>query len=473
MRRYATWIVLSALILIAGDFVSSANQEAVKKAPSATLAERLPAKIQKIQKELPDWLRKTGNKQAAELMKTLQEQIQAKQFEDAETSADSLLKIMSLEPSPGGVDAGKRKTDKPPSGSQEETVRRLTEKVERVKAGAEKWAADGRDPAEIIMTMQEKFEPLMQAGKIAEAEAVVDGILKKLGMDLKAPVAPLPADESSAEELMVARVLKIQKELPAWVKKTGRKAEIDVLMKTLKKQLADRNFAEAEKTSDTIMNLMGVSIASQVVASQSSNARSPSQAVETSPRHAPDPFSAFFPQQLVFLASDRIALKPKQRDALLARFKATQPRLTELKALLETEAAQLAGIASRERVDADAVLARFDKFLDLERESKQLQARQGVAILKELTPEQHTTLRELAGNRDAVANLEKEFKSRITAKIERVTRGAKQWAQSGRDPSPIAEAMQARVRPLMESGRVFEADAEIDRVLEQLKEEPK
>ena len=141
--------------------------------------------------------------------------------------------------------------------------------------------------------------------------------------------------------------------------------------------------------------------------------------------------------------------------------------------MLETEAAQLAGIASRERVDADAVLARFDKFLDLERESKQLQARQGVAILKELTPEQHTTLRELAGNRDAVANLEKEFKSRITAKIERVTRGAKQWAQSGRDPSPIAEAMQARVRPLMESGRVFEADAEIDRVLEQLKEEPK
>ncbi|MCY2934827.1 MAG: hypothetical protein NT172_11765 [Planctomycetota bacterium] len=472
MRRYATWIVLSALILIAGDLVSSAVQEAVKQAPSARLAERLPAKIQKIQKDLPDWLRKTGNKQAAALMKTMQEQIQAKQFEDAETSADSLLKIMSLEPSPGGLDA-KRKTDKPPTGSQEETVRRLTEKVERVKAGAEKWAADGRDPAEIIMTMQEKFEPLMQAGKIAEAEAVVDGILKKLGMDLKAPVAPLPADESSAEELMVARVLKIQKELPAWVKKTGRKAEIDVLMKTLKKQLADRNFAEAEKTSDTIMNLMGVSISSQVVASQSSNARSPSQAVETSPRHAPDPFSAFFPQQLVFLASDRISLKPKQRDALLARFKATQPRLTELKALLETEAAQLAGIASRQRVDADAVLSRFDKFLNMELESKQLQARQGVAILNELTPEQHTALRELAGNRDAVANLEKEFKSRITAKIERVTRGAEQWAQSGRDPSPIAEAMQARVRPLMESGRVFEADAEIDRVLEQLKEEPK
>ena len=78
-----------------------------------------------------------------------------------------------------GANADK-KSDKPASGSQEETVRRLTEKVERVKAG-EKWAASGHDPAEIFMTMKEKFQPLMQAGKIAEAEAVVDGLLKKLG----------------------------------------------------------------------------------------------------------------------------------------------------------------------------------------------------------------------------------------------------------------------------------------------------
>jgi hypothetical protein len=90
-----------------------------------------------------------------------------------------------------------------------------------------------------------------------------------------------------------------------------------------------------------------------------------------------------------------------------------------------------------------------------------------------LTPDQHAKLRELTRNPDAVAKLEEEFKNRITAKVERVTQGAEKWAQSGRDPSPIAEAMQEKVRPLMDAGRAFEAEIEIDRVLEQLKEDPK
>ena len=250
------------------------------------------------------------------------------------------------------------------------------------------------------MTMTEKFQPLMQAGKIAEAEAVVDGVLKKLGMDVNAATAA-PADEPSAEERMVTRVHKIQKELPAWVKKTGRKEESDALMKTLKEQLAVTNFAEAEKTADTILKMMGLTIAPAVPPDRPANANNPKHAAEIDPKHAADPFAAFFPQQLVFLASDRIALKPEQRDALLARIKTTQPRLAELKTAMEREAAALAALTSRERVDEAAVLAQLDKFLDLEREAKQLQARQGIAILNVLTSDQHARLRELTRNPDA------------------------------------------------------------------------
>ena len=362
-----------------------------------------------------------------------------------------------------GANADK-KSEKPASGSQEETVRRLTEKVERVKTGAQKWADSGHDPAEIFMTMKEKFQPLMQAGKIAEAEAVVDGVLKQLGMAVNAPAAAT-ADDPSPEERVLVRIHKIQKELPAWVKKTGRKEEADALMKTLKTQVADMNFPEAEQTADTILKMMGLTIAPAVRPDRPANANNP--------EHAADPFAAFFPQQLVFLASDRIALKPEQRDALLARIKTTQPRLAELKPALEHEAAALAALTSQELVEEAAVLAQVDKFLNLEREAKQLQARQGVAILNVLTPDQHAKLRELTRNPDAVAKLEEEFKNRITAKVERVTQGAEKWAQTGRDPSPIAEAMQEKVRPLMDAGRAFEAEVEIDRVLEQLKEDPK
>ena len=90
-----------------------------------------------------------------------------------------------------------------------------------------------------------------------------------------------------------------------------------------------------------------------------------------------------------------------------------------------------------------------------------------------MTSDQLAKLRELRRNPDEFAKLEEKFKQRITSKIERITQGAEKWAQSGRDPSPIVEQMQEKVRPLMDTGRPFEAEAEIDRVLEQLKEDPK
>jgi hypothetical protein len=155
---------------------------------------------------------------------------------------------------------------------------------------------------------------------------------------------------------------------------------------------------------------------------------------------------------------------------LLARVKKTQPRLEDLGTALERESAALTELTSKEHMDEAAVLAQLNKFLDVEREAKQLQAGLGITIHNVLTGEQHAKLRELSSNPGAVAKLEEEFKNRITAKVERVTAGAQAWAQRGRDPSSIAQAMEQNVRLLMDSGRVFEAETEIDRVLEQLSE---
>jgi Spy/CpxP family protein refolding chaperone len=462
MTRFAALILLVALLAMGMDLTPATAQVKGEKAQPQTLVERLPPKINKIQEELPAWLQKTGNKEAAGLMQKLGEQIKAKQFEEAEMTADSLLKMLGMNAPNAGANAGPtgdKALKKPSSISPEETTKRLTEKVERVMAGAQKWAASGRDPAEIAKTMQEKFQPLMQAGKIVEAEAVVDGVLKQLGVDASPPSA-VPANEPSAEERVLARVHMIQKELPAWVKKTGRKADSDTLMQKLKEQLADMNFAEAEKTADTILEVMGLSIA-------------PAAQTANDPKHASDPFAAFFPQQLVFLASERIALTPKQRDALLARVNTTQPRLEELKTAIERESTAITALMAQERLDEAAVLAQLNKLLDLERETKQLQVGLGVTIQNLLTSEQRAKLRELIRNPDAVAKLEGEFKNRITAKIERVTAGAQTWAQRGRDPSSIAQAMEQKVRPLMDSGRAFEAETEIDRVLEKLNEDTK
>jgi hypothetical protein len=65
------------------------------KGEPALLQERLPAKIQRIQKELPAWIQKTGNEaQATALMKKLQEHLNAGNFEEAEKTADSVLKMI-------------------------------------------------------------------------------------------------------------------------------------------------------------------------------------------------------------------------------------------------------------------------------------------------------------------------------------------------------------------------------------------
>ena len=64
------------------------------KTEGLTLLERLPPKIHKIQKELPAWMEKTGNKEVAAVMQQLEKHLKGKNFEEAEKAADAILKRM-------------------------------------------------------------------------------------------------------------------------------------------------------------------------------------------------------------------------------------------------------------------------------------------------------------------------------------------------------------------------------------------
>jgi hypothetical protein len=61
----------------------------------ASLMERLPPKMRKIQQEFPAWLQRTGNREGADLMQALQKQYEFKNFEEVEKAADAILKLMS------------------------------------------------------------------------------------------------------------------------------------------------------------------------------------------------------------------------------------------------------------------------------------------------------------------------------------------------------------------------------------------
>jgi Spy/CpxP family protein refolding chaperone len=182
---------------------------------------------------------------------------------------------------------------------------------------------------------------------------------------------------------------------------------------------------------------------------------------------APDPLEgAFFPPELVMLAGDRISLTTEQRETLRTQIEKSRPRLDELRQRLERESAALASLAKKESVDEPALLAQLDKLLEAERAAKHAHFGLLVAIKNRLTTEQQAKLRELA--KDGTAKFAAETRQRLTGKVERVHAGAQKWAESGRDPSSVLQSMEVKVKPLLDQGKVLEAEAELDRVLEQL-----
>jgi len=195
-------------------------------------------------------------------------------------------------------------------------------------------------------------------------------------------------------------------------------------------------------------------------------------------KKASDPFAgSIFPPDLVLMVQDQISLTSEQLEAVRACVGKSQQRSDELRVKLEHETAALAALTKQERVDEAPLLAQLDKVLDLEREIKHLRVGQAVVVKNLLTPEQQARLREIslemAKNHANYTQLEQQMGKRISAKVERIKEAAKKWEDSGRDPSSIAQAMEEKFKPLMEAQKVFEAEAELDRVLRQLAQDIK
>ena len=244
------------LALMKGDFRVEAKPEALP------LMKRLPLKIHRIQKELPAWIEKADaarKGKATGLMQKLQDQINAKNFEEVEKTADSLLKMMVNEPA-AAQDIPEEARTKPeaaplgnaclprfiesrrnsPHGSRRVATgtraaglmqkldgqlkaknfeeaekdrgfhpdddgregratgllaqtmhKRISGKVERVKAGLNKWEASGHDPSAIVKTMQEKVG--RSTPSLLEAKSRADRVLEQLGQP-KAAAQGIPEE---------------------------------------------------------------------------------------------------------------------------------------------------------------------------------------------------------------------------------------------------------------------------------------
>ena len=61
------------------------------------------------------------------------------------------------------------------------------------------------------------------------------------------------------------------------------------------------------------------------------------------------------------------------------------------------------------------------------------------------------------------------MRQRIMAKVERVKEGVQMWVANGRDPSDVVKTMRTTIKPLLDAGQAGEAEAALDRLLDQLK----
>jgi Spy/CpxP family protein refolding chaperone len=185
-----------------------------------------------------------------------------------------------------------------------------------------------------------------------------------------------------------------------------------------------------------------------------------------------DPLAgAFFPPEVVLMAGDQIGLTQEQREAVRAHVEKIQPRSNELTERLSRETAALSSLARQERVDEVALTAQLDKVLDAERDLKHLHIGLLAWIKNFLTPEQQAKLKEITKN--GGAPFIEATRQRLTEKVQHVQEIMQKWVASGRDPSAIGKTMEEKFKPLIEAGKVREAEAELDRVLEQLKQDAK
>ena len=194
-------------------------------------------------------------------------------------------------------------------------------------------------------------------------------------------------------------------------------------------------------------------------------------AADKSAAHTDPLAGAFFPPEVVLMAGDQIGLTQDQREAFRVHVEKTQPRSNELTERLTRETAALSTLARQERVDEAALTAQLDKVLDAERDLKHLHIGLLAWIKNLLTPEQQAKLKEIT--KDGGAPFVEATRQRLTEKIERVKASVQKWAASGHDPSAIAKRMEEKFKPLIEAGKPNEAEAELDRILEQLNKDTK
>lgn len=191
------------------------------------------------------------------------------------------------------------------------------------------------------------------------------------------------------------------------------------------------------------------------------------------PQPQPDPLAQnLFSPELIMQFQAQIGLSNEQRQAIMADMQKAQPKFEQLQQQLQQEQAALGLLLEKDRVELEPVLAQADKVQDLEREMRRTHLALLIGFKNHLTAEQQAGLREIKTQQDTGEAFGANPLRALQEKMQRLQAGIQQWQQTGRNPSPIGQAMQ-KLQPLIGAGQFKEAEAVLDDALKLLAEEEK
>ncbi len=139
------------------------------------------------------------------------------------------------------------------SAAQGFSAAALQEKVHKIQAELPGWVQKSGQQAR-VMPLVQRLQSLMKERKWQELDKVADELLALMQ---STPKGTKPGESTFADRLP-AKIHRIQKELPAWVgADAGKESKATAIMKQLQEHLKAMKFEEAEKTADSILEMIG------------------------------------------------------------------------------------------------------------------------------------------------------------------------------------------------------------------------
>jgi negative regulator of replication initiation len=346
-----------------------------------------------------------------ELMEELDPLLRQQKYTEAEALVDRALKLLGDSPTPESPAPAQQ-----PGATSGGVPPSLQAKMARLQALAEKREAEGFN-MEPVGPVADGIQPLMEQKKYAEAEALVDRVLKLLG-DSPTPESPAPAQQPGAAPggvppSLQAKMARVQALAQKREAEGFDMAPVAAVGEGVQPLLDQQKFAEAEALVDRVLKLLG----------DSPTPESPA------PAQQPGATPGGLPPSL-------------------------QAKIARLQALAEKREA--------EGFDMEPVAAIANGIHPLIEQKKYAEAEaqvdRALKLLGETTPQEQPRPQNQTGPPQSL----QQKVHRLQALIER-------REQEGADLQPVGELMQG-MDPLMQQQKYTEAEALVDRALKLLGE---